>query len=59
VTNEREDENVFDFVGETDRHTHTSLAENRQRMLPRTATAMSLTAFQGDHDQYEELATAA
>ena len=59
VTNEREAENVFDFVGEKDRHTHASLAENRQRMLLRTATAMSLTAFQGDHDQYEELATAA
>ena len=59
VTTERETDNVFDYVGVTDRHTHAGQAENRQRMLPRTATAMSLTAFHGDHDQYEGLAAGA
>ena len=56
VQSEIEADNIDDRVGETKRHTHAGYAENLNRMLPRTAVAMTATAIRGDHDQYDELA---
>ena len=52
---EREINNIFDFKGATDRHTSAHLAENRNRIVQRLSAAVSLTAFDGEHDQTEEL----
>lgn len=56
---ERETHNIMDMVGEPNRHTHAGAAENSNRNLPRSAVAMCSSAFKGDHDQYDELATEA
>ena len=58
MRNEREKDNIFDFKGQIDRHTSAHLAENRNRITQRNSAAVSLTAFDGDHDQCKELTNA-
>jgi hypothetical protein len=47
--------NVVNQTGEVDRHTDGALIENRHQILQHMGSAMSLTAFEGDHDCFDEL----
>jgi len=51
--------NLINCEGEVDRHSDGALIENRNRILQHMATAMSLTAFEGEHSGYEQLAVEA
>lgn len=49
------DWNMVDAQGEVDRHTDGALIENRHQIIQHMGAAMSLTAFEGNHECLEEL----
>ncbi len=50
-----QEHNLIDRQGEVDRHTDSAIIENRHKMIQHMGAAMSLTAFEGEHECYEEL----
>ena len=54
MRNQREINKIFDFKGPLEKHTAAHLAENRNRIIQRTAAAASSSAFHGDHDEADE-----
>jgi len=46
---------LVDEKGEVDRHTDGALIENRNKMIQRTATALSIQAFHGAHRDFDKL----
>jgi hypothetical protein len=53
------EDNIIDVAGEVNRHTENAIVENRHRILQNMSATMSITAFEGEHEQSEELTTAA
>ena len=52
-------DSIVDEKGEVDRHTDGALIENRNKMIQRTATALSIQAFAGAHGDFDDLTIAA
>ena len=52
-------DSLVDEKGEVDRHTDGALIENRNKMIQRTATALSIQAFAGVHRDFDALTIAA